>query len=205
MIAAVDGRFSRLAYPPRSSALASLADTAEDRDALAVLAAMSIGTLPGDNLRAYIMRPFVRPVVSRFSDGSYGVLYVANSLATAVRESAYHLSRFFSDGNAPAQDTRRAHLSLHLRATVDDIRGRTDANVPAAIHDPTDYRDAQRFGAARRTVTDGVHYDSVRNRQGGHCIAAFAPQVVTHAHLIGEISLVWDGRRFIEEHEIRPL
>jgi hypothetical protein len=143
--------------------------------------------------------------VSRFSDGSYGVLYVANSLITAVRESAYHLARFFADGNAPESQTRRVRLEMHVRGEVTDIRRSVRARINAAIYDPDDYRMSQEYGRKIRARSHALHYDSVRNRHGGRCVGAFIPEVVTHSAIVGEVGLVWNGQRFAEAHEIVPL
>lgn len=39
---------------------------------------------------------------SRFSDGSYGVYYAANTLRAAIKETAFHRERFYSASNEPA-------------------------------------------------------------------------------------------------------
>ena len=200
MIARVTATFVRLAYPLQSNALSSLADTDEDRRTLGEL----IGTAR-ESAMAYVQRPFDFPTASRFSDGSYGVLYVADSLDTAVRESAYHLKRVFADGNAPEQDTRKKQLALSVKGKVRDIRAKVDATIPRAIYDPIDYQQSQIFGREQRHAVPGIHYDSVRNREGGHCVGAFAPALISKASIVGDVSLVWDGTRFKEQRVISPL
>src|SRR6185437_16379148 len=177
MIARIAGTFVRLAYPFRSKALATLADNDEDRRALGGLIAAA-----EESAQAYIHRPFDVPVASRFSDGSYGVLYVADSLDTAVRESAYHLRRIFADGNAPAQDTRKKHLALSVKGNVGDVRAKVDATIPRAIYDPVDYRESQVFGREQHRSVAGLHYDSVRH-PGGHCVGAFTPKLIAKASI----------------------
>lgn len=198
--------FMRLAFPIRSAVLATLVDTDDERSELDTLrAATSVAT--GEDPWTYVHAPFASPTPSRFSDGTYGVLYAANSFVTAVRESAYHLGRVYADGRAPAMETRRIRLGLHLAGDVVDARRKADAGVDTAIYnpDPHRYGPAQAFGAQVRSRSAGLHYDSVRNPQGGHCIAAFSSALVRAAHVAGACALVWDGRRFAEEHEIRAL
>src|SRR5215831_10456250 len=48
---------------------------------------------------------------SRFSDGSYGVYYAARSLETAVRETAFHRTRFLAATyEAPGEVDMRAYI-----------------------------------------------------------------------------------------------
>jgi hypothetical protein len=198
----INQRLTRLAFPLRSRALDSLADTPEER---AILAAALYATAPVDEPRAYVERPFALPTRSRFSNGTYGVLYAANSLATAVRETAYHLARVYADGAAPPMETRRMHLTLRVHGSTDDIRREVDRRVPRAIYDPNDYSASQIYGAKARERVDSIYYDSVRNAQGGRCAGAFSLASVTRARLLGETALAWNGARFIEEHIIQPI
>lgn len=156
--------------------------------------------------RAYVERPFAFPYESRFSDGTFGVLYSADSLATAFREVAYHLGLFFGDCGAPSMTVRRMLLALRIAGSVEDVRRQT-ADVPAKLYDPVDYAVAQRFGARLRSegTAMGIHYDSVRRPDGGHCFAAFTPALVRAVHITGETVLAWDGTRFSEGLVIEPL
>jgi len=199
----LDDTFTRLAYPLQSPALLSLGETPEERRQILALLELT-GPVAAD-ADAYVRRPFECPTVSRFSDGSYGVLYAANSLITAVRESAHHLARFFADGNAPETQTRRTRLEMHVRSRVTDIRRSVRPRLNAAIYDPDDYGASQAYGRKVRTRAHALHYDSVRNRHGGHCVGAFVPDVVIGAAIAGEVGLVWNGQRFVEAHEILPL
>lgn len=199
----LDDTFTRLAYPQQTPALRDLSATPEE--GRQILALLRLTGAVSDDADAYVHRPFALPAVSRFSDGSYGVLYVANSLITAVRESAYHLARFFADGSAPETQTRRTRLEMQVYSRVTDVRRSVRPRVSAAIYDPDDYRAAQEYGRKMRARSHALHYDSVRNRHGGHCVGAFVPDVVKRAAVVGEIALVWNGQRFVEAHEITPL
>jgi len=196
VIVELSAPFVRLAYPLRSAAFATLADRDEDLRALSQLAGSAA---------SYIQRPFDVPTVSRFSDGTFGVLYVADTLGTAVRETAYHLKRFFTDGNAPEQDTRKKQLEIAIKGRVRDIRRKVDKKIARAIYDPNDYRESQAFGREQHLLVGGLHYDSVRNQRSGHCVGAFVPDLVAKASIVGDVSLVWDGRNFVEQHQISPL
>ncbi len=54
---------------------------------------------------SYLMAPFTHTSVdrpSRFSDGSFGVLYAGNSFEVALFETIYHHERFMARTNEPA-------------------------------------------------------------------------------------------------------
>lgn len=192
----------RLAFPLRSSAAATLVDSADEVAQLDEL--LSFTSAPAQ-LQNYVDRPFLFPWPSRFSDGSYGVLYSAESFQTAVREAAHHLQRLYADGNAPPMETRRVRLRLRLRSRAEDIRRAIEPRVSREIYDPNDYAASQRFGAATRDRAEAIHYDSVRNPDGGHCAAAFTPRVVKKVETVGLAGFVWDGTNFIDTFAIEPL
>jgi RES domain len=203
MVVDLNGRFVRLAFPLQSIAIRHLVDSVEEFEAIQQL--LRLTSPPIDGARAYVERPFLFPWPSRFSDGTYGVLYSANSFQTAVRETAHYLQRFYADGKAPAMETRRVRLRLQLRGRAEDVRYAVDRHVPREIYDANDYFVSQRFGDAARQRVDAIHYDSVRNRKGGHCAAAFRAKVVKKAEIAGVAGLVWDGTRFVESFTIEPL
>ncbi|MDQ2680491.1 MAG: RES family NAD+ phosphorylase [Candidatus Eremiobacteraeota bacterium] len=200
MLTELNERCVRLAFPLRSLVCDTLVDTAEERSALRTLANVT-GATPG-NPRAYIQASFMYPGPSRFSDGTFGVLYCANSAATALHESSYHLSKIYRDGNAPTMKTGRVRLALQLRGRTADIRRSVEPHISFKYYDPIDYSAAQVFGAQMREQTNSVHYDSIRNKHGGHCIGSFGPEMVLGVRVVGSTQLVWDGSHFVEEHII---
>lgn len=202
MIGTLGANVVRLAYPMVTDALLALSD-AEEQNELMALAAR---TAPiAANARGYIDRPFRIPMPSRFSDGSYGVLYAANSLLTAVRETAYHLEQIFSDGQVPESEHRRVRLALRLRGSVYNARRTENPTIDARIYDANRYVASQAFGREVRKFCDGIQYDSVRDPDGGVCVGAFHPRLVRSARIISTIGLIWNGDRFIEIHEIQAI
>lgn len=203
MIERIDGTFTRLAHPLRSSAFERLADSATD---LTALAALMDASQSSRTARDFIALPFLHPAPSRFSDGSYGVLYVADSLRTAVKEKCHHLARYFADAHAPAQTSRQVALDIELAGEVRNVRrGARDRSVPPAIYDPLDYRAAQAFARTARESVAGLHYDSVRNAPKGHCVGAFRSGLVRRATIAGDVQLLWNGERFSEQRAIEPI
>jgi RES domain len=214
-----DKRVHRVAFPQRAAQTETLVDP-EDRSVLAALLASTSVieshragdrkiVAPQDDYvgdhREYVLAPFAYRAPSRFSDGSFGVLYAAETRETALREVLSKLSRTYLDGRAPAQETRKRHLTLRLVASnlIDICRART-RHADAALYDPADYAVAQTFGARIRECHPGLTYDSVRHR-GGTCVGAFVPRIVSDVRLQSILSVVWNGREFVEQKDIRPL
>jgi hypothetical protein len=134
---------------------------------------------------------------SRFSDGSFGIYYAANSLETAVRETAYHRARFLAaTDEAPGEIDMRAYVGKPLQH-FKDIRGAAFKS----LHNPNDYSKSQAFGKMRREKGEwGLVYRSVRH-EGGECIAAFKPKAVSIPVAGPALAYVWDGVRITHIYE----
>lgn len=136
---------------------------------------------------------YLNPQGSRFTDGSYGIYYAANSLDVAASEIIYHRERFMLATLEPAAEFDMRCYTAHLVQPLVDIRG---ANF-AAAHDPGRYEVSQRLGReARQAGVWGLLYNSVRSPDGGECVAVLRPNairipVTQHSH----ITMVWDGSR----------
>ncbi|MCE6958964.1 RES family NAD+ phosphorylase [Cereibacter sphaeroides] len=128
---------------------------------------------------------------SRFSDGSFGVYYAAESLDVALVEVAHHHGRFMA---ATAETTG---WTSEFRQLV----GRLDAELEvvgpdrADLLDPHDYRAAQDFGARlREGGADGILYPSAR-AVSGFCVALFWPDVAGPPAQGDHFAFEWDGSR----------
>lgn len=141
----------------------------------------------------FIMAPFVHltPEGSRFSDGTFGVFYVARMIDTAIEETKYHRARFM-------KDTRQLSVNLEMRAYCVDLSG--------ALHDLRDLRseysreyDKNDYGASQRLArtlrskgSDGIAWGSIRHN-GGECAVAFRPQLLANCKPDVMLCYVWDG------------
>jgi hypothetical protein len=133
------------------------------------------------------------PLGSRFSDGSYGVYYGAESFETAVAEVSHHRGRFLARTAEPAIDIDLRWIEANLHAALHDLRGLRD--LLPAVYDPDHYGASQLLGRRLRVAgSDGLVYDSVR-RAGGECAAVFRPKALRAAVARGHIGLHWDGKR----------
>lgn len=164
------------------------------RDASAAFAGLSPGARYRGPGAAAVMLPFLRPSTSRFSTGSFGVLYGAESAETAATEVSYHNAKRLSAARAPrGTNVLLALWEFSADAEFTDVRMHV-----ASIYDPNDYGDAQRLGQILHAGgAAGVIYRSVR-RVGGECLGVFVPSAVVAMAKIDDWRLVWDGTAISE-------
>jgi hypothetical protein len=174
---------------------------------------------PGATL---IMAAFthLNPEGSRFSDGSYGVYYAADTLDTAVAEVSHHRARFLARTQEAEIDVDLRWIQADLRQPAHDLRASAwppdqpsvdpsaalsaalSAGLSAglstdlsAVYDPEHYAAGQTLGRSLRDAGSTVlAYDSVR-LAGGQCVAVFVPRALANARAAGHLSLHWDGQR----------
>jgi len=142
---------------------------------------------------SYAVAPFthVNPEGSRFSDGTFGVLYLAESVTTAIAEVRYHQQRYLSRVEGLRYDR------LVFRALVcgfsDTLLDLTRLTPDHPIYHPEDYSASQALGGvARRRGTKGLTYHSVRN-PGTTCWALFTPRGVKSMVQSAHYEMIWDG------------
>ena len=146
---------------------------------------------------SYVMASFthLNRKGSRFSDGSYGVFYLASSLETAIAETIHHFEAFARAANDPPREEAMRVLVCEVAGTFDDTNQLKPAEQ-AAVLDPNSYAASQAFAKAIRTAGSiGIVYTSVR-LPGNECVAAFRPNAITlpvnqERHLLYH----WNGKR----------
>ena len=138
----------------------------------------------------------LNPEGSRFSDGSYGVYYAADTLATAVAEVSHHRARFLARTHEPEIDVDLRWIQADLRQPVHDLRAIAPMSADlSAVYDPDHYAAGQTLGRALRAAgSAALAYHSVR-LAGGQCVAVFIPRALSNARPVGHLSLHWDGQR----------
>jgi RES domain-containing protein len=143
----------------------------------------------------------LNPEGSRFSDGSYGVYYAAQSLETAVAEVSYHRANFLARTAEPAIDVDMRVISATVDAPLHDLAAVPGPGDP--IFDPVSYAVSQVLGRRLREAGSwGVHYPSVRHA-GGWCVGLFKPRALKPARTGAHIALHWDGQRITHWFEKR--
>jgi hypothetical protein len=141
-----------------------------------------------------IMAAFTHPNTagSRFSPGTYGVYYAAESEATAVAETRYHRERFYRYQDVgPQRIQMRAYLGA-VEAEWLDLRELSRAR--ADLYHPDSYSASQAFGEDRREAGAwGIVYHSVR-RTEGQCLAVFRPRACRPVRQGPHYEYFYDGR-----------
>lgn len=153
---------------------------------------------------AEILAPFVSPAPSRFSDGSYGVLYSAETLDTAIVERRFHTARWLAASHAPATLLPVLALKLRYAGQTHDAT-RVGRVLAASIYDadPAHYAGAQEYGSlVRARGAAAVRYRSVRD-EGGRCFGVFRHSAVRSADLDGEYRYEWDGHAVVNVLHLR--
>lgn len=146
---------------------------------------------------SWLMAPFThvsmdRP--SRFSAGSFGVLYVGETFDTALFETLHHHARFMAATQQPPGWTSQfREIRLDIAARLHDVR--EPRPCLAEVLAPDDYAASQALGATLRAAgSDGVVYSSVRHR-GGACVGLFYPDGAASPVQGRHLDYHWNGKR----------
>jgi len=135
----------------------------------------------------------LNPMGSRFSNGSYGVYYAAQSVETAVAEVSHHRAEFLRRTGESEIDIDLRWIQADVQTKAHDLRGLQAAHpeIYSAVH----YGTSQALGQALRDQgSAAVAYDSVRH-PGGQCVAVFKPRALSNARAAGHLALHWDGHQ----------
>lgn len=146
---------------------------------------------------SYLMAPFTHATTdrpSRFSDGSFGVLYAASNFETALLETMHHHGIFCARTNEPPGWTSQfREIVLNIEAWLHDLRCANPECLMAL--DPDSYISGQTIGDQLRNLgSDGVIYGSVRC-DGGECAALFYPDCATNPVQGRHLDYHWNGAR----------
>ena len=146
---------------------------------------------------SYLMAPFThvspdRP--SRFSDGSFGVLYVAEQFDVALLETIHHHGLFMAATHqAPGWTSQFREIVLDVDAELHDLREPGERFAAALV--PEDYAAARNLGTRLRGAgSSGVVYPSVRSAVGD-CVGLFHPDLASNPRQGRHLDYHWDGER----------
>lgn len=146
---------------------------------------------------SWLMAPFThvspdRP--SRFSDGSFGVLYVGDRFEVALLETIHHHARFMlATAQPPGWTSQFREIVLEVDAELHDIRPLGAEAAP--VLDPADYDASQVLGIGLRGLgSAGIAYPSVRC-PGGECAGLFYPDGASHPVQGRHLDYHWNGER----------
>lgn len=129
----------------------------------------------GETVRMAPFAVFCQP--SRFSDGSYGILYAGLDRETAIAETVFHSERLLRATNeAPIEFDMQSYVGV-VDKPLEDLRGRAFEH----LHQPSleTWPVCQAYGRGRRLARAwGFLYPSAR-RPGGECIGVLRPDAVS--------------------------
>jgi hypothetical protein len=144
---------------------------------------------------SYLMAPFThvsadRP--SRFSDGTFGVLYAGNFFEVALLETIHHHGQFMARTNEPTGWTSQfREIVLEIDAQLHDLRSSKADRMGLLL--PDDYEASQTLGSQlRATGSDGIVYPSVRY-PGGECVGLFYPDGAANPIQGRHLDYHWNG------------
>jgi hypothetical protein len=128
---------------------------------------------------SYLMAPFTHVSTdraSRFTNGTYGVLYAADRFETALSETIYHHQRFMARTAEPAGWTSQfREIVLDVKLRAHDLRGGATSFAEALL--PDSYVESEGLAAdLRARGSDGITYPSCR-QEDGECVALFYPDL----------------------------
>lgn len=127
----------------------------------------------------YAAAPFthVAPEGSRFSNGDYGMLYIADTIATALAEVTYHQGQYLANIESLAFD-RLLFRALACTFSGDVLHDATYLPANHTIYHADDYSAARELGSQlRQHSSEGIQYRSVRNTNA-ICWGLFTPRNV---------------------------
>ncbi len=144
---------------------------------------------------SYLMAPFTHVSTdrsSRFSNGTFGVLYAGNSFEVALFETIHHHGRFMARTNEPAGWTSQfREIVLDVSGQLHDLR--RDKADQWGLLVPDVYKTSQALGSQlRATGSDGVVYPSVRY-PGGECVGLFYPDCAENPIQGRHLDYHWNG------------
>jgi hypothetical protein len=146
---------------------------------------------------SYLMAPFTHVSsdrASRFTNGTFGVLYVAERFETALLETMHHHGMFMKRTNqAPGWTSQFRELVMEVDAVLHDLRGNSQAFEPV-LH-PDSHSESQKLGASLRAAkSDGIVYPSRRDT-AGQCVGLFYPDLARNPIQARHLDYHWDGTR----------
>lgn len=134
----------------------------------------------------------INPEGSRFSDGSFGVLYLAQDMETALAEVRFHQSAYWAGVEGLNYDrlVLRGFKGTFGPSELHDTR---DLGQTHPVHSPENYAHAREMGVQlRESDVEGVAYLSARN-PGATCWGLFSPRNVTAMVQTMHYELIWNG------------
>jgi len=147
----------------------------------------------------YATAPFthINPTGSRFSNGDFGILYLADTVETAIKETRYHQERYFQNIDGLHYDTidMRCLKAIFTAELV-------DATTIDEIHHPDDYSASRKLGyTLKQSQEHGIKYHSVRNHNA-LCWGLFSPIFIASIIQTKHYEFIFDGKSITAVREL---
>ncbi|TKI08063.1 RES family NAD+ phosphorylase [Martelella alba] len=152
---------------------------------------------------AYAVGPFthINPLGSRFSNGSFGVLYLAQDMPTALAEVGYHQGRYWRRVAGLKYD-RLVMRGLAFTFDAAPVRDALGLPPEHPVYDPDDYSVARRLGGVlKQNGCAAIRYRSVRYA-GAVCWGLFSPRGVTRVVQSSHYEFIWQDGRISEVNRV---
>lgn len=153
---------------------------------------------------SYATGPFthVNPEGSRFSDGSYGVLYLADSTTTALAEVKHHQGLYWSQVTG-LQYERFVFRGLRFSFEQEGLLDARQVAHDDPVYAPDNYTASRLLGAGiRQAGLPGIQYRSVRH-SGGTCWGLMSPARVSDVVQTGHYEMIWNHGSIASVNEIQ--
>jgi hypothetical protein len=144
---------------------------------------------------SYAIAPFthVNPAGSRFSDGSFGVLYLADSMDTALAEVRHHQSLYWSNVRSLNYE-RFVFRGLSCSFADTEMKDATSIAMTDPVYAPDVYTHSRQLGRSiKEAGCPGIQYNSVR-LQGSYCWALMTPRPVSSIVQTTHYEMIWNGQ-----------
>ncbi len=147
-----------------------------------------------------IMASFAYAKPGRFNDETFGVYYAGLDEETAIAERRHALETFYRYTHEPEMDLDQRVYQAVIEGTFADVRV---LGMRAKLYAPNDYSHGQTLARElyEANIVDGIVYKSVR-RDGGECVAAFRPRVISECRAIKYVQFRWNSERIVAVADI---
>lgn len=144
---------------------------------------------------SYAIAPFthVNPDGSRFGDGSFGMLYLADTMDTAIAEVRHHQEVYWSKVQELNYE-RFVFRGLTCQFDEVDVLDATVLPLTDPIYAPKDYSASRALGHdVKKAKASGLRYRSVRS-PGDTCWALTTPRHIASIIQSSHYEMVWNKK-----------
>jgi len=148
----------------------------------------------GINGCSYATAPFthVNPDGSRFGDGSFGILYLADTMETAIAEVRHHQQAYWSKVEGLNYE-RFVFRGLVCQFNEVGVLDATSLPLSHPIYAPDSYVASRALGTdVKNAKAPGLRYHSVRS-EGNTCWALTTPRHVASIIQSSHYEMVWNN------------